>query len=234
MTKQELLSDIQLQLLQGNPSDDSALEWDQLAFWASYHLNEIVTIECNQAIKQGKQIPPVYKKVSDCEVMVVEDVATFAADEDRVYVEIDEDILDLDNDKGLILVETEDGEEIARTSLETFHATKNMRFGKPTAERPQFYRRGEKIFLLGFTPTDIPFEKVNIYYVPKQDLYAADESDEVLASSAALPSVIDAVVQRGKMQLYGTQVDSENDGTDEKSVQYHTAIQNPSNTQPTE
>jgi hypothetical protein len=227
MTKAQILSDIQNQLLQGNPSDDSSLEWDQLAYWTSYVLNELVTAECNQAIKQGKPIPAVYKKVQDCEVMSVEDVETFTDSDDRMFVELDEDVLNLDNDKGIILVETEDGDEIVRVSLETFHSVKKLRFAKPSISRPQFFRRGEKVYFLGFTQTDSPFEKVNVYYVPKQDLLSAADTTEVLVSSAILPTVIASVVQIGKLQLYGTQIDTANDGTDNKSVQYHTAISNP-------
>jgi hypothetical protein len=48
-----------------------------------------------------------------------------------------------------------------------------------------------------------------------------------------LPELINYMVQRGKMQSYGTSPDTDNNGTDNKTVQYHTAIQNPnSNSEP--
>jgi hypothetical protein len=228
MTKAQLISDIQAQLLQASPSDDSQLEWDQIAFWITYHLNELIAAECNSAIKAGKQIPAVYKKIAALEVAVVED----GHEEDRLYVELDEEILSLIDDAGVILVETEDGDEIPRISLERHASIKKMRFAKPTINRPLYYRRGEKIFLLGFNETDIPFETASVYYIPRQDVYSATDATEILASDTVLPTLIDSVVQRGKLTLYGTQVDPDNDGQDNKKIQYHTAIANPNNTQP--
>jgi hypothetical protein len=227
MTKAQIISDIQAQLLQGSPSDDSQLEWDQIAFWVGYELNRLVAAECNQAIKAGKQIPAVYKQLAALEVAVVED----SHEEDRIYVLLDDEVLTLNDDAGVILVETEDGDEIPRVSLERFASIKKMRYAKPTLSRPIYYRRGEKIFLLGFTEVDIPFEKVHVYYVPRQDVYAMADTDEVLISDAIRSTLIDVVVQRGKLQLYGTQVDMNNDGVDGKQIQYHTAIANP-NSQP--
>jgi hypothetical protein len=226
-TKEQIISDVQLQLNQGGISDDSQLDWNQLLYWGSYELNRLVTAECNAAIKSGSSIPAIYKKVADCEVISVEDVETFTAENDRCYVEIEDDILDLESDLGVIIVETEDGDLIKKTSLENFHRLKKMRFSKPSLSNTLCYRRGKKIFIPGFTPTDIPFEKVNVFYVPKQDLLAIADSAEVLVSDMTLPTLIDMMVERGKLMLYGTQPDIANDSADNKNVQYHTAIQNP-------
>jgi hypothetical protein len=223
MTKAQLLSDVQLQLLQSSPSDDSQLEWDQIAFWATYELNSLVAAECNTAIKSGKQIPAVYKKVANLEVAEVED----SHEQDRIYVELDEDILTLSDEGGIVLVETEDGDEIPRTSVERFASLKKLRFAKPTINRPLYYTRGSKIFLLGFNETDIPFEKIHVHYIPKQDLLTAVDTYEVLVSSSITPMLIDAIVQRGKLELYGTQIDSTNDGVQNITPVYHKQIENP-------
>jgi hypothetical protein len=223
MTVEQLISDIENQLLQGSPSDDSELSWDQLKFWATYHLNSLVATECNEKAKRGESIPSIYVRHKDCEVMSVEQ----GEFDTKLYIELPEKTLELNNDRGILLVQTEDGEEILRTSVEDMVRTGKMRFAKPSIQNPLFYRRSEKLFLLGFNEVDIPFEKISVYYIPEQDLLTAEDTDDVLVSDMALPILIDTVVQRGKQQLYGTQPDQANDGVDNKQVQYHTAVRRP-------
>jgi hypothetical protein len=223
MTKAQLLSDIELALNQLNISDDSNIEWDQLAFWATTELNSLVAQECNAIVKAGKQIPPVYKKTALAEVAEIED----NWEDDKLYIEMEDQILDLNDDAGLILVETEDGDEVPKTSVERMKQLGKMRFAKPSISRPLHYRVGNKIYILGLTETDIPFEHLNFYYVPKQDLLAADDDYEVMISDQTRSALIQVLTEVGKLALYGTQIDAENNGEDSKQPVYHRQIQNP-------
>jgi hypothetical protein len=223
MTKAQLISDVELSANQGHISDDSNLDWTQLAFWATTHLNSLVSSECNAAIKAGKQIPAVYKQVAALEVAVVED----GHEEDRLYIELDDEVLSLIDDAGVILVETEDGDEIPPVSLERHASIKKMRFAKPSTNRPLYYRRGEKIFLLGFKEVDIPFEKATVYYVPRQDVYTMADTAEILATDTVRDALIASLIEQAKQVLYGTQIDQTNDGVDPKTPVYHRQIQNP-------
>ena len=53
------------------------------------------------------------------------------------------------------------------------------------------------------------------------------ETDEVLCSDLVLPQVIAASVETGKLQLYGTQADVQNNGSEDAQPVYHQQIRRP-------
>jgi hypothetical protein len=217
-TKTEILSDIQLQLLQSAPTDDSELELSQIAFWVDQFLNALVTNEINSKLIKSEQIPSIYIKRESCIVGEVEDTECSDDCEDRIFVELEEDVLTLNKDWGIIRVETSEGDTI--------------RFAKPSENNLLYSRQGTKIFIEGIKEPDLNFDKINVWYVPKQNVSTLSDSDEVLVSDLVLPQLIQAVVEVGRHELYGTQADVSQDGQDVKSQNYHTAISNVD--QPTE
>lgn len=229
ITKQKIIDDAELQLLGSDPSDDSALEKDLLAQWATYYLNNLVTQELNQRMSRGEMIPGVYIKRAECQATVIEGVACGGDCQDRISVTLPEQVLTLKNDAGIMLVQTDEGDEVKKASVETLVAMKNMRFTKPSNSNMLFYHQGNKLYIEGITTTDVPFESVHIWYVPSQDLLSLDDSDEVLISDDIYPSLIASIVATGKQTLYGTQVDVASDGVDTKQAVYHQQIANPTN-----
>lgn len=230
-TVQQLLGDVILQVYEGSPSDDNSLDERQVLFWLSYHLNELVTQECNRKIKKDEAIPPIYTKRAAYQPIDIE-TNPAGTPQDRLFVTLDDQVLALWKDAGIIRVTTSDGNIVTRVNLADLNMLLYMPFACPTAENPVFYRQAEKIYLVGFKDVDAPFEELNVDYVPKQDLTTASLTDEVLVSDETLPRIIDLTVQRAKLEIYGTTSDEENDGTDKKPLVYHTAIQNTSNLDP--
>jgi len=227
ITKEQILSDIQLQLLQSSPSDDSALELSQLAFWTSYHLNELVRREITAELKKGNIIPPIYVLREEALVITEETVADIDDKDQRMWVELDNDVLDLPRDRAIVNVYDYDLNLINKTSLEELASIKHLRFAAPSSENVLHYRQGKKIFLVGFNTPDLEFNEIIVDYIPKQDLITMDDEDEVLISDQLVPVLVDAVVQRGKLELYGTQPDESNNGRDNKAPVYHTQIASP-------
>lgn len=239
-TKNSLISDIILQLTQGSPSDDLALEEDQVAAWIDYHLNDLVRREIIDYQKKGYLIPPIYIR-RDIELdLQEENIADVDDNKQRIFVdlnELEEDILDLPRDTGIVRVLDYDRNLINKTSVEDIESIRNLRFAKPSPENVLYYREGKTILIIeGFNTPDIEFNPIMISYVPKQNVFELGDDDEVLITDQLVPILIDLCVQRGKLQLYGSQPDSSNDGKDVKQTQYHTAIQNPTRqeSQPTE
>lgn len=226
ITKEQIIGDVMLQLTQGAISDDVELEEDQVAFWVSYSLNFIIATELNGKIDRGEIIPSIYIRKADCEVAEVEDTDCTDGCEDRIFVELDEEVLTLNKDGGIIEVETDQGDLVRRASVETMSSYKRMRFTKPSEENLVFSHEGKKIFIEGLKAVDIPFDKLNVWYVPKQDLLALEDTDEVLVSDLILPQVIDMAVARGKSELYGTQRDQANDANPGTTPVYHQQIAN--------
>src|ERR1700690_4291528 len=105
--KQSVLDDIELQLTQGAP--DQALEVEQLqvAFWINQELNTLISQECNSALKQGKQINPIYLVRETCK-QLTEEVTPCVSDDDgnlqRFYFSLTGSVVDLDNDNGIVQV----------------------------------------------------------------------------------------------------------------------------------
>lgn len=230
-TVQQLLSDVILQIYEGDPSDDKTLDERQVLFWLSYHLNQLVTQECNRKLKKDETLPPIYTKPAAYQSIQIE-TNPAGTPQNRLYVTLEDQVLSLWKDAGIVRVTTSDGNIVTRVNLADLNMLLYMPFAMPTAENPVFYRQAEKIYLVGFKDVDAPFEELNVDYIPKQDLTTAALTDEVLISDEILPLVIDLTVQRAKQEIYGTSQDNTNDGVDPKQLIYHTAIQNPSNTEP--
>jgi hypothetical protein len=227
MTAKQIIDDVVLQLTQSNPSDDLALDDRQLLAWLNYHVNELVAIEINSKLAKSEAIPQLYILREECVVGEAED--TDCGDECvRISVSLTNEILTLNNNSGIVVVESDEGDQIKKSSIETRGNFKQVRFSKPSEDNLTYYGQGTKIYVEGFKEVDIPFDKFHVWYVPKR-AYAS--TDEVIVSDLVLPVLVDALVQRGKLELYGTQVDEENDGVDNKDPVYHTAISNPQNNQ---
>lgn len=231
ITKQQLISDVILQLTQASPSDDLELEESQVAYWISYELNSLIATEINSKIQRGEMIPSIYIKRAACEVAEVEDTECADDCDDRIFIELDEEILTLNKDWGVIQVQTDQGDIIRKASVESLNMFRFLRFAKPSEQNLMYSHQGKKIFIEGLKAVDIPFDNINVWYVPKQDLSTLEDTAEVLVSDLVLPQLIDLVVERGKLQMYGTTPDTDNDGQDVKNIQYHRAIQNPANEQ---
>ncbi len=232
MTKKAIIDDIFLQLTQSNPSDDLALEYTQFAQWLDYYRNLVVTTELNAKVDAGEMIPAIYVTRQACIVSDLEEEDCDDECEDRISFDLENDVMTLNHDGGIIMIQTDEGDQVLKAGdISKITLFRNLRFAKPSEENLVYYRQGSKIYIEGFDSVDIPFDKFNVWYVKKQDLASALDATEVLASDLALPQIIAAVTQAGKQMLYGTQVDEANDGVDKKDMVYHTAISNPQNNQ---
>lgn len=223
-TVREMVSDVELALYQGQISDDAETEREQIKFWLSYHLNQLVATECNEKVKRGEQIPAIYQVRASLEVPDLEETDEVDETDERVYVTMDEEILDLNKDAGVIAVLDEQNDEIKKTTIGTILQFKHTKFGAPSLGNLLYYREGQKIYIYGFKPSDVPFATIQVWYVPKQNLREMAETEEVLCSALVLPQVIAAAVETGKHQLLGSQADPENDGVEKTSPVYHQQI----------
>ena len=237
-TKEKLIDDIQLQLHQSVLTDDISIEDSQIATWASDFLNELVRRECTVAIRAGKSIPPVYIHREIDLPLTEETVADVDDTDQRMYLELQEgEILDIEDDRGIIKILDYDLNLIHKTSTEDLEVIGDLRFAKSSSENPLYYRESPtKIFIKGLTSADLEFNNFMVHYVRKQDILAMGDEDEIKATDQIINALVDMCVAKGKAELYGTQPDTNSDGRDFKQLQYHRAIANPiqSEEQPSE
>ena len=228
ITKEQAISDIELRLLQSNPSDDSELEKDQIALWLQITLNKLVKQEVTAAFKRGDTIPPIYIVREEGIELAEEEVDDIDDFKQRIWLELENDVLDLNNDRGIIRVEDYDGNLITKTTIDQLSMIRDLRFSRPSLNNILYHRVGKKVFVEGFNTADLDYNPIIVYYIPKQNVIEMEDDDEILVTDQVLPFLLDSCVEYGKMMLYGTQADVNNDGVDNKNVNYHTAISNPS------
>jgi len=229
ITKEKLIGDIELQLNQGAPSKDSELEYDQIAYHINIMLNDLKAREIDNELKKGNQVPPYYVSRQVCNQLSPEAVACIDDSEERTYFAITEEVLDTFDDNGIVQVLTDEGDEVYKASLQLMPTFRKMKYTKPSPELLLWSRQGDNnIFVEGLNPSDLDFNKIMVYYVPKQDVIAMADSDEIIVSDKTLSYLIERVVDVLKSQMYGTSSDKTNDGVDPKDVLYHRAIANPS------
>lgn len=227
ITKNKLLSDLTLSLNQSDLSDDSPIELSQLAYWASNTLNDLVRKEIYGEMKNGNGIPPIYIKHADGLELSEETVVDIDDDKQRIFTELEEDVLDLPKDAGIVLIQDYDRNQIYSSSVENNNLLNKMRFAKATSDNKIYYRQGKKIFIEGFKTADLEFNPISVSYVPKQDLLTMDDTDEVLISDQLVTVLSNLLVAQGKRMLYGSKSDDNSDGADNKPQFYHLGIQDP-------
>jgi len=228
MTKKELIDDVILQVTQGAPSDDTEISSDQIAFWATYHINQIVSQEIIAELKNGKSIPPIYFVEEDCKILELQKADCGNNCQDRVYIELTGEVLDLPKDAGIVRIITEEGDQVLKASVESLNYLKFLRFAKPSVNNLLYHRQTPKtIYIDGIDPSEMNLDAITVTYVKKQDVLAMDDSDELLLTDQVRPIVVDSIVERLKLQVYGSEADQNNDGIDYKKSAYHNVIANP-------
>jgi hypothetical protein len=234
MTKKEFVSDVILQLTQGAPSQDFQLDEEQVLFWGTTTLNDLKKREIELELRKGNVIPPIYITRQEGLTLTEEAIAEIDGKKQRMWLQLTDEIIDLAKDQGLIQIQDYDYNLVYKASLERLQMLNVMRFAKPSLNNLVYFRQGKKIFIEGIKTSEIDAALFIVDYIKKDDLTTYGDNDDLILSDQLIPLLIDNVVQKGKLQMYGTQVDMTNDGVDPKTPQYHTAISNPNQEQPTE
>lgn len=229
ISKEKLIADIELKIHQGAPSQNTELEYDQIAYWLNSVLNEAVAREADGYMKKGEQVPPIYIETETCNQLAEEDVECVDDGKQRCAFELDGEVLDTDDDNGIVQIltpnENDEDIEIYKASLQALPMFKAMRYSQPNPQVLLWSRQGDQIFVDGLNPSDLEFNKITVYYLLKQDVLGMADTDLVAVSDKILQSVIDRVVDIAKEQMYGSEADQTNDGVDPKQLLYSRGIQ---------
>lgn len=226
MLKSSLISDVVLKAVQGEISDDSQIETDQIAYWATQLLHQLIKSEVDAEIRAGRSVPPIYISREDCEPLAIEDLDCQADCLDAVYIDLAFDVIDLQNDRGLVRVITDEQEQVKIVDIGMLDTIRSLRFAKPSMENPVCYRVASRIYVEGVKHQEVPFNFLSVYYIKKQDVEELEDDDEIICSSLIAPILIDRLAELLKQQMYGSSPDPANDGVDYKQPSYHRIIGN--------
>jgi hypothetical protein len=225
MLKNKLIDDVFLRAVQAAPSDDSEISKTQIAYWASQILPQLIKAECDREINNGRPIPSLYITREDCEALAIEDLECQGECVDGIYFDLSADIIDLVNNKGLVRLVTDEGDQVKLVSLETIDILRQLKFSKPSMSNPLAYKVGaRRVNVEGFSHSEVAFDFITTYYVKKQDIEALSDTGEVVVSSLTAPILIDTLAEMLKQQMYGSSPDQANDGVDVKQPAYHRMI----------
>jgi len=241
ITKEKLIGDVELQLTQAFPSQDLELEQSQTAFWLTNVRNALVAQEIEKSFKQGKQVPQIYLVTETCKQLVETPVGCVDSGEDgendNYYFALTGAVVDVSDDNGIVQVlsadDDGDQDEIFKASLQSLPMLKAMTYTKPSSQIVSWSRSGDYIYVQGFKNSDIDFNKIIVTYVAKQDLLTMADTDLVNITDSLLPVLIEQVVELGKLELFGTQADTENNASPDIKSVYHRQIESPAQ-QPTQ
>ena len=154
-----------LQLSQGVVSDDFQLEEAQVAQWITYHLNDLKKQEITAELAKGNIIPPTYIVRETGRALTEENVTDIDDLDQRMYITLTEDVLDLPKDAGIVNVWDYDLNLILKASIDRLYMLNTMRYAKPTPENKLYYRVGRRVFVEGWRTDDIEFNEVIVDYV---------------------------------------------------------------------
>jgi hypothetical protein len=213
-TKQELVSDIELRVTRGKPSDELEIEQDQIVHWLEVAANSVVADYLNKKIRSKKAIPPEYiQKV--LAIQLAQETAPSNIDDGiRHYLDFSSyNVMPLEKDRGIVRVATLSGKRVNSVEEEDHNMLEGLYFSKPARENLLWYREGDEIFIEGYGDQIVSAVKMNVYYVPVIDISSLADTAEVKMTDDVVAIVLDVVEDMALRQLGADFEDLQNDGT---------------------
>ena len=216
VTKGKLISDIELRLTKGKPSDDMAIYRNQIAYWLDVERDNILTDILGEAIKKGDDIDPTYVTQDLCLSPVqIEDNCVDCDDKIRYYIELTNEVLFLPKDRGIIRITDNKGKNIPVYSQNEMDDIRLISYSKPTKKRQAAYREGDrKIFIEKLDKYGLQYFEYDVYYVARAVGASLEDEDNYPIADEDVPELVERVVMIGLQQMRVGTADIENDGTD--------------------
>lgn len=209
-TKSKYISDIELRLTKGNPSDDLELERRQIAHWLDIVRDELTAGELTKGSTSPENIDPYLLDVEEF-VGVTEETPTIGA-VDKQFVTLTNSPLRLFKDRGIVKVLGDDNVVINKTFPIQLGVINSLRHSAPSTENMLHYRIGNKLYILGMDSALILDYGIYVYYVRSYSLSPVGEDDEFKVPPDLVPLMLDEVEAIARRQMQQTDEDIINDG----------------------
>lgn len=204
-----MISDVELRIYAGKPSDDAEIERSQIIFW----LETINKVLVTDYIDKAGQIPNELIRKIDCLVVKSEIGTCTNGCVSNHYIDLPKnadgttlDILSLINDGGIVDLKKGDSPIYKLKSPNELRLNKNLRFSN---DNPYYYRVGDKIYLYnGVYPS---YCRLNMF-VATVSTNGLKETDEFPTVDKLITTIIDEATKIGLNELKGS-YDIQNDGT---------------------
>lgn len=195
-----IISDIELRIYGGKPSDDATITHAQIAEW----INDINKTLLSEWIKK-EGIPNDLVKTYDCIALTKEQIVCGCTT--KQYFELPVDALSLPEDKGIIQIIVGNKPFYPLKKPSQVRLFKNLPFNQGEG---YYYREGNKIYLFN---RELPsFCKVSVTLI-SSDITNMSYSEDMPTVDELIPMIKAEAVKIGLAQL-GSRYDTLNDGTD--------------------
>lgn len=211
-TKGKLISDIELRLTMGKPSDDFELERSQIGHWLDILRDEFVKAILEKDIAGKKSINSFYITKEDCLPAVVDDEDCEGDCLPEVKITLATMPMGLTDDKGIVRVATNAGHTVSRSTINMYDYLYDLPFSKPSEDNLVWRREGKSIYISGADLEDVDITYFTVYYVPQYSSQDIGEDAEFNVEGDLLSQILDEAEAIGRRQVYGSDEDLENDG----------------------
>lgn len=201
MTKEQLISDLELRLTAGKPSDDVEIPRPLLATWLDQARATVIQAES----KQTGEISPSCYTMLQCQSVALETPQCVYGDcFVNVYLTIPTP-LSLPHERGIQVSFTNGRTVHKMLAPQTWAIWKNLKYGKPEIG---WYRVGDKLYIYG--------QKINHNYTFTVNLVLAntqtiEDTDTYPIPEHLIPLILQSAEEIGLRMLQG-QSDINNDG----------------------
>jgi len=215
ITKGAIISDIELRLTKGKPSDDTDVIRRQISHWVDITRDMMVSEKLTDIINKKGTVDPFYYASDLC--LVPAKLADSCADcpnKDRYHVTLTRDVIWLPRDCGIVRITDDRGNNLAFTNERDIEIFRDLPFSAPSPKNQVAYRENRRIFIEELTESAITFFRYDITYIPKAEGQGLADTADYPLEDELIPELISQVTILGLSQMRQGIGDLENDGTD--------------------
>lgn len=214
-TKLMLISDLMLRLQKCKPSDDFELSSSQVAFWLTNERDELVKQYLDGRLQSNLNVDNYFIKKESCKALNEETDPCVDEDQERIYIRLKKQPLDLFKDLGVVRVRSSDGSVINKAQISTIDVIDDLEFGKSSTSNLIYYRDGKTKLVIEGIPVGLKdIVEIIVWYIPKENILDLQDDDEVTIPNELIPMLMERAEDTAKRQMFGF-ADLTNDGVDD-------------------
>lgn len=213
MTRDEMVSDLELRLSRWKPSDDFELPRNLISHWVDLARNELVQSQIEDDIEKGKDIDKRYLKTING-LRPAEETGTVNLDQGlRYFIDLGEEVMNLPDDVGVWRVSTNTGRLLAKQEFQDYDIICKLHFSKPSLELPSYYREGTKLFIEGLNAGLVNRAYYNVSIIPSS--FSDSEFSDELILAPDMERLVAELAEEIGLRNLRISADIDNDGEDD-------------------
>lgn len=211
-TKSKLISDIELRLTGGSPTDDTNVNRRQIGHLLDSFRDTLVEEELRRYKFDPKRID--YSILEQEQFTEYSEEDTEHNDEVLYYITLTNKPLDLDNDRGIVRVLGVDNQIINKMQVADLGVVDHLRWSKPSEDNLVYMPKGDIVYIKGLSTSLFTDYPITVYYVRSYIKSPIADTETFKIPDALLAPLLDEVenVLRRQHQI---EVDEINDGLEE-------------------